>query len=153
MNNDLKRSPEERIIFLADDDPDDRELFMDALNDTFINTNLITANDGEQLIKLLNNSNILPDIIFLDLNMPLKDGFECLDEIKKSSKLKNIPVVILSTSNHSETITKVQNLGASNYISKPPTFEQLKSALRQILVNNWQTKTNPPKKNDFIIET
>ncbi|MEP7171012.1 MAG: response regulator [Bacteroidota bacterium] len=85
-------------ILLADDDADDRDLFKEAIEETKLNVNLDFAEDGKCLIDLLCNEKRLPDLIFLDLNMPYKTGMECLAEIRNNSTFKDIPVVIYSTS-------------------------------------------------------
>lgn len=86
-------------MLLADDDEDDCLFFKDAIEELPVNASLQTVNDGEQLMRMLNTKSMsLPDILFLDLNMPRKTGYECLSEIKLSEKLKTLPVVIYSTS-------------------------------------------------------
>src|SRR5688500_8306614 len=110
----------EKSIFLADDDADDCTLFKDALKEVCAGTKLTTASDGEELMDILIETvPPPPDVIFIDLNMPRKNGFECLEEIKHSQKLKNIPVVIFSTSSQQDTINKVYDQGAHYYICKP----------------------------------
>ena len=86
-------------ILLADDDTDDCIFFENALGELLLSTNLTTVHDGEQLMLLLTkNSTENFDVLFLDLNMPRKNGITCLDEIKHTDKLKSIPVIIFSTS-------------------------------------------------------
>src|SRR5450759_3766148 len=86
-------------ILLADDDTDDCFFFDKALRETPIATHLTIVHDGEQLMDYLSkNSEHLPDVLFLDLSMPRKTGFECLSEIKENKKLKDLPVVMFSTS-------------------------------------------------------
>ena len=86
-------------IQLADDDIDDRSFFEKALKEVSISNHLTTVNDGEHLMKYLaDNLEQLPNILFLDLNMPRKNGFECLVEIRENEKLKDLSVVIFSTS-------------------------------------------------------
>src|SRR4051794_29242611 len=88
-----------RHVLLADDDEDDCLLFKDALDELTLPVKLTITNNGEQLMQLLGDPNAaLPDIVFLDLNMPRKNGFECLTEIKESERLKQLPIVIFSTS-------------------------------------------------------
>ena len=123
-------------ILLADDDKDDRFFFEKALKEISILTNLKTVNDGEELMEYLgNNIEHLPDILFLDLSMPRKTGFECLTEIKENIKLKNIPIVVFSTSFSRDTIyemnlaNKLFELGAQNYIRKPGDFSQLRNII------------------------
>ena len=86
-------------ILLADDDYDDRLFFAKALNEIAIDTQLKTVNNGEELMDYLTeNCEHIPDILFLDLSMPRKTGFECLIEIKENEKMKSLPVVMFSTS-------------------------------------------------------
>ena len=103
MNNNSKK-----YIFLADDDEDDCMLFEDALREVNASTELATANDGVELMMLLGKTvPPPPDVIFLDLNMPKKNGFECLAEIRNSKQFKDIPVVIFSTTGEKEAIDKL----------------------------------------------
>ena len=123
-------------ILLAEDDKDDRFFFEKALKEISIPTNLNTVNDGEELMEYLDkNIEHLPDILFLDLSMPRKTGFECLIEIKENIKLKEIQVVVFSTSFSRDTIyekglsDKLLKIGAQNYIRKPSDFAQLKNII------------------------
>jgi len=121
-------------ILLADDDTDDCPFFKKALGELLISTNLTTVHDGEQLMQLLTNeTNELPDVLFLDLNMPRKNGFECLSEIKQNKKLKDLSLVMLSTSNSKDTISMVFKIGAHVYIHKPGDFAQLKQVIHHAL--------------------
>src|ERR1700761_8135544 len=92
-----------RTILLVDDDDNDREFFEDALKTIATDITLKIAGNGVEALDLLCNSTVLPDLIFMDLNMPLRNGYECLGDIKKNERLKNIPVVIFSTSLQGET--------------------------------------------------
>ena len=85
-------------ILLADDDSDDCLFFKDVLDELNLPTLLTTVHNGEQLMEVLLKSTELPDILFLDLNMPRKNGFECLSAIKQTKKLNQVPVIIFSTS-------------------------------------------------------
>jgi CheY-like chemotaxis protein len=121
-------------ILLADDDNDDCHFFKKALEDLLLPTNLTIVNDGEQLMKYLSrNYKNLPDILFLDLSMPRKSGLECLSEIKRDEKLKDLSLVMLSTSNSKETINNVFRIGARVYIHKPGDFAQLKQVIHHVL--------------------
>jgi CheY-like chemotaxis protein len=127
-----------KYIFLADDDEDDCMLFEDALREVSATTALRTANDGAELMDILENKiPPTPDVIFLDLNMPKKNGFECLAAIRNTDKLKNIPVVIFSTSGEEEAINKLYDQGANYYIKKPGSFPKLKMAIQRILAIDW----------------
>ena len=127
-------------ILLADDDIDDRSFFDKALREIPIANHLTTVNDGEQLMNyLIENSEHLPDVLFLDLSMPRKTGFECLSEIKENEKLKDLPVIIFSTSfprdiNYEQgLIDLLYQIGAQEYIRKPSQFSQFKTIIQQSL--------------------
>jgi CheY-like chemotaxis protein len=121
-------------ILLADDDTDDCLFFKDALEDMPVLTLFTAVHDGEQLMQYLNSETIkLPDILFLDLNMPRKNGFECLSEIKLNKDLKNIPVVIFSTSFEKEVVNQLYLNGAQYFIRKPSEFEQFKKIILHVL--------------------
>jgi CheY-like chemotaxis protein len=128
-------------ILLADDDTDDCSFFDKALKEIPITTDLKIVHDGEQLMTyLFENSKNLPDVLFLDLSMPRKNGFECLTEIKENIRLKDLLVVMFSTSfpqdrNYEENmITMLLNLGAYEYIRKPVDFAQLKQVIHNTLI-------------------
>lgn len=127
-------------IFLADDDEDDCMLFEDALKEVNGEADLTVINNGEELMKALNKRVLAgPQIIFLDLNMPRKNGFECLQEIRKSQKFKDIRVVILSTSSQAGSVNKAFEEGADLYVCKPGTFQLLKKTIGKVLSINWGT--------------
>ena len=98
-------------VLLADDDADDCKFFKDALEELSPNTQLTIVGDGDELMNFLNdavraeNFQPLPDVLFLDINMPRKNGFECLEEIKQNEKLKHLSVIMFSTSNSREKIS------------------------------------------------
>jgi CheY-like chemotaxis protein len=140
-------------VFLADDDPDDRFLFEDAFNEVARETQLVMANDGKELMEILDLTvPPPPEVIFLDLNMPLKSGFECLSEIRETNKLKNIPVVIFSTTSEKEYIDRVFQQGANYYLCKPPSFPKLKKAIAQVLAIDWSKQNGPTTRDKFVIQ-
>jgi CheY-like chemotaxis protein len=121
-------------ILLAEDDEDDRYFFEKALKELSIPTHLSAVADGEKLMDyLFENSNHLPDVLFLDINMPRKNGNECLLEIKHNEKLKNLPVVMFSTTNSWESINMLFKSGAHVFIHKPGEFAQLKEVINHAL--------------------
>jgi CheY-like chemotaxis protein len=139
-------------ILLAEDDDDDSMLFKEALNELATPTDLHRVKDGEELMSLLNQSTIkLPDILFLDINMPRKNGFECLMEIKNTENLKKIPVVILSTSSGKELVDKMYNAGANLYICKPNQFNHLKKIIEISISTNWSLYSPQPPIEKFMI--
>ena len=125
---------ETTTVYLADDDDDDCLLFGEALNEISLPTQLTTVHNGEQLLQLLESENSeLPHVLFLDLNMPRKNGQQCLEEIKQSEKLKKLKVVIFSTSFQQEVADRLYKNGALHYIRKPTDFAQLKNVIHQVL--------------------
>lgn len=135
-------------ILLADDDHDDRFFFAKALQEISISTEIHTVNDGEQLMEYLSlNETNYPDIIFLDLNMPRKNGFECLMELKDSSKLKSIYVIMFSTSfprdlkYEMDMINRLYKIGAQDFIRKPSDFMQLKQVINMAITKAISIKT------------
>lgn len=135
-------------ILLADDDQDDCLFYNQALRELDSNTTLTTVNDGEALMEWLENTTAdLPDILFLDINMPRKSGTECLAEIKQTEKLKNLPVIMFSTLNDPLKIKFHFKVGANVFIRKPSNFTQLKEVIfhaipisTETLFSNSETK-------------
>jgi CheY-like chemotaxis protein len=139
-------------IILADDDPDDLELFKDAIQEICPKMTVRVAEDVLQLSELLNDAHFaLPDIIFLDLNMPGKSGKEYLPEIRNDSRLKDIPVIIYSTSVNTKDIRDAYSLGANLYIRKPTTYSHLLCILQKALSINWPRHTAPSPEENFVL--
>ena len=139
-------------VLLADDDEDDRNFFKDAFGEIKINTDVKLVNDGVELMEYLNQPDIvLPHILFLDLNMPRKNGLECLSEIKKIERLKQIAIAIYSTSASDSDIEETFVKGANIYIKKPNDFEALKKTLSIVTTLNWQYHTNSLNKETFLL--
>src|ERR1017187_9307873 len=139
-------------ILLADDDTDDCIFFKKALAELVIPTSLIAVHDGEQLMHLLiNETPELPHILFLDLNMPRKNGFECLTEIKLSKKLKQLPVIVFSTSFEQEMVNMLYKNGAQYFIRKPSEFLQFKKIIQQALTLVVQGDISQPNSENFVL--
>lgn len=125
---------------MAEDDPEDRMLLEDAMEESRLNNPLRFVENGEELLDYLHHRGNfqdqkqypMPGLILLDLNMPKKDGREALKEIKKDERLRAIPVVALTTSSAEEDIQKTYKLGVSSYITKPVTFEGLVDVMKTI---------------------
>ncbi len=127
-------------VLLADDDLDDCLFFKTALDKFSIPTTLTSVNDGEQLMQYLTNDvkvqnvgRVLPDVLFLDINMPRKNGKECLAEIKQNIKLKDLPVIMFSTSYEKEVVNQLYTNGAQYFIRKPSEFSIFKKIIQQTL--------------------
>lgn len=137
-------------VLLADDDVDDRELFAEAIEESGAKVKLDFAEDGDQLLQKLENISQLPHLIFLDLNMPNKNGKECLAEIRRNEKLKDIPVIIYSTSSSDFDINETFEKGANLYISKPYSFKELVKIARQVLTIDWEYRKPGHSRAKFV---
>lgn len=139
-------------IMLADDDKGDCLLFKEALEELPLNTKLTTVNNGEDLIKAITKKDMkLPDVLFLDLNMPRKNGFATLGQIKRNTALQGLPVIVFSTASDLETVKKVYRDGAQYYISKPMEFNQLKKVIYESLTLITQKNMTLPSEEKFVI--
>ena len=139
-------------LLLADDDEDDFVFFKDALDDLPLSVALTIVSDGVELIDFLaRNANQLPDILFLDLNMPRKSGFNCLSEIKLIDKLKNLPVIIFSTSLDMNVVDLVYKTGAIYYIRKPGDFSKLKKVIFDAITFTFQNNFKQAARDSFIL--
>lgn len=150
LNLEIYTDIEKKNILLADDDADDCLLFLNALEEINIATNFIAVQDGEQLMKYLESADILPDIIYLDMNMPRKNGAVCLAEIKSDNRLKDIPIVIISTSLEPGLVEYLFVNGAHYFIRKPNAFSKLKFLLNNSIALLSQHLLQPDYKN-FIL--
>jgi CheY-like chemotaxis protein len=139
-------------ILLADDDIDDCLFFKEALGELGLSTHLTVVHDGEQLMQLLTNeTNQLRHVLFLDLNMPRKNGFECLSEIKLNKNLKQIPVIVFSTSFEQEVVNLLYKNGAQYFIRKPSEFSLFKKIIQQTLTIIAQENISQPRRENFVI--
>jgi CheY-like chemotaxis protein len=140
-----------RNILLADDDKDDGLLFQQILEEIPLSTQLATVNNGEQLMQLLNEKEQLPDILFLDLNMPRKNGFECLSEIKRTKKLQQLPVIIFSTSYEPAMVDLLYKNGAEYYIRKPNDFTRFKKIISEVLALTAPKDISQRTREKFVL--
>lgn len=142
------------VIMMADDDPDDRSMTKEALEENFLLNELRFTEDGAELMDYLKRrgkysnpeSSPRPGVILLDLNMPKKDGRECLKEIKSDDDLKSIPVIVLTTSKAEEDILRTYDLGVNSFVTKPVTFMELVEVMKN-LGNYWFDIVQLPKYN------
>ncbi len=139
-------------IFLADDDKDDRIFFSEALDEIPMKMETTEFPDGVGLMANLHSDKALPDVIFLDLNMPLMNGFECLSDIRQDEKFLDIPVIIYSTSFHPMEVERLEEMGATGYLKKPTSYNQLKTLVYKC-VNHIKDLSSPEvnKEQKFII--
>lgn len=139
-------------VVLADDDEDDRLFFKDAFEELKMQTKVDIYKNGVELMRALNCADsVLPNILFLDLNMPMKSGLECLKEIKSNPRFKDISIAIYSTSASEEDIEDTFVNGANIYIKKPNDFKVLKKILSDVVTLNWQYHTSRLNKDNFLL--
>jgi CheY-like chemotaxis protein len=125
-------------IFIADDDEDDRELFIESAREVDKSIKFVTAGDGQEALRILKDiHNPLPDYIFLDLRMPRIDGKQCLEQIKKDKRLSHIPVFIYTTSTDVKDSIALKENGAAHFISKPANPTEIYYILSMVLGEKW----------------
>jgi CheY-like chemotaxis protein len=130
-----------RRLFIIDDDVEDQEILMEAVREVDGSIQCYTATSGEVAIKQLEREVIvLPDLIFLDLNMPKLNGKQILKEIKNTRSLRPIPVIMYSTSFAPRDIEEIHNLGAAFHLLKPSRFDDLCRSLKSILAKDWRNR-------------
>ena len=140
-------------ILLADDDEADRLLFKEALQGLDMKLIVNTVNNGIELMAFLTEINAqLPHLIFLDLNMPLKNGVECLKEIRSHEKLKDISIAIYSTSDNEKDVEETFLNGANVYITKPNDFSILKQLLYKAVAATYLYQRNSFNKENFLLK-
>lgn len=124
-----------RNLLLIDDDTEDQEIFISAVGNVSDSIKCIAITDATVALQKLQASELSPDVIFLDLNMPIMSGQEFLSKLKKVEQLWSIPVIIFSTSASPETIAITKELGAANFITKPNSFNELVKILSALFTN------------------
>lgn len=139
-------------ILLADDDKADCILFKNALEELPVSAMLTIVHNGEQLIEEITKKGTkFPDVLFLNLNMPRKNGFASLGEIKRNTDLQKLPVIIFSTASDVETVKNVFRNAAHYYICKPTDFSQLKKVIYDALTLITKENNPLPLKEKFMI--
>lgn len=138
-------------ILLVEDDPGDVELIKESISNSKIKLKLNVANNGEEAISYLKNEGDYkdssePDLIILDLNLPLRSGMEVLEEVKADDNLKHIPVIVMTTSDQDTDIIKSYRLGANSYVTKPLGIDQFAKIVSSI-ENFWLTVVKLPKRS------
>lgn len=138
-------------ILLADDDADDRITFSDAFQELKIRNELTMFCNGDDLMNYLRSAVIdIPQLLFLDLNMPRRSGLDCLHEIRKDKRFKNISVAIYSTSSSENEIAKTFAGGANLYIKKPTDYTKLKKIISEVVLNSANPKKRRSRSSYFI---
>lgn len=138
----------EFIIFYTDDDEDDLSIFADAVKSLSKKIQLQTYNGGDKLLQAIQNPPPTPNLIFLDLNMPGKNGFDVLLELRTSETNNDIPVIIFSTSSEPAIIEKCRLLGANYFITKPVLMRDIIKSIEYALEVDWSEFV--PEKHNFV---
>jgi CheY-like chemotaxis protein len=127
------------LVIIADDDPDDQYFIRQAIMEVVIPSTIILVKNGLELMELLEGKGLYsdlppssPDLVIMDLNMPLLDGFGVLEKVRKTEHLKEIPIFVLSTSRFEYDQLKSLDYGANDFFSKPYHFDDLKQIIRDI---------------------
>lgn len=140
-------------IFLADDDHEDVQFFRDAVRDISDTIDITHGNNGRELLNFLESCE--PDcdrhVVFLDLNMPKMNGFECLSSIKAHHRLRQLPVVILSTSSDPRNIKLLYDMGAHHYVVKPFSYGELRNVLNKVLSIDLRSTAKRCEFEDFLV--
>lgn len=144
-----RSSAEQTHIILGEDDDDDYYVFSLAIAEIPFKVLLTRAEDGEKLLKLLDEKT--PDVLFLDLMMPCKDGHECLKEIRRNKKYDKLPIIIYSSLADLKNIEMCYRNGANLYAIKPSSYEDLKSILERILSVDWKKVLYFPSLSQFVL--
>jgi len=127
-------------VFYADDDEDDQQIFKEIVSDFYPDIQLWAQHNGAELLGQLGRCSELPAVIFLDLNMPVKNGLDTLAEIRSSAMWMDLPVIIFSTTSNPDIIARSKALGANLYVIKPTSYSVLKETLCTLLATDWSKK-------------
>jgi len=143
--------PEKLYILLAEDDQDDRRFFKTVFESLKIGHTLSMCEDGNELMAYLDDTYILPHILFLDINMPGKSGLECLKSIRADSRFRDMTIAMYSSFSSPATVEEAFILGANIFIRKPDNFDDLKKVLCDVTYINWQYVTDGLNRDNYMI--
>jgi len=139
-------------IVLADDDKDDCFLFNEVIEEIPLSIELTIVHDGVELMDYLSSApENLPHVLFLDLNMPRKNGTECLTAIRANANFSNLPIVMYTTSFDPHIVSNLYKKGAYYYLCKPSKFSKLKKVIHQVLSQIAQNQHTKPHKDEFVL--
>lgn len=137
-------------VLLADDDKEDIEVFQSALKATSVPTTLRVAHDGDELFVELNDT--VPNILFLDIDMPCKDGLSCIIEIRKNKRYDRMPVVMFTSHTAKSLIETAYRTGANQYMVKVPSLIKMTKQLNYLLSINWEKNIYYPPREEFVLD-
>ena len=147
----MQSTPAMTNVLLAEDDHDDVLIFELALEKLPISVELRNAEDGEKLLELLKE--MIPDILFLDINLPCKDGIACILEIRRNSDYNNLPIIMYTSFKSKKHIEECYKNGANFYIVKGTTINELAEKLQRIFSINWKNYMYYPPITEFLLES
>ena len=139
-------------VLLADDDADDHFIFNEAILQTKLPLELSYAEDGQKLLEVLEND-VIPDVLFLDINMPNVNGIECLKAIRSKPRFKNLPIIIYTTTDFKPNIDTCFEYGANLFVVKPNSFNDLVKIIEKLCTIEWTTTATTPTLNFFKYQT
>ena len=149
MNDNGYSQPTLKILLVEDDD-DDRLFFTEAVREISTSHELFFAKDCLELFSMLDEADTF-DLIFLDINLPVMNGRECLQQIKSSDKYKNVPVIIFTGSHAQSDVDFVYEHGAHYHVVKPYAHINYLASLKMVLEVNWKEKQAIPSREDFVV--
>lgn len=136
-------------VLMAEDDDEDFDLLTDAINELSIEVSLTRAENGDVLMKMLHRE--IPDMLFLDILMPCRDGKDCLREIRADKKFDNLPIIVYTSLKDIETEEFCYRKGTHLLVYKPHSFSELTGVVQRIFSLNWRKVRNFPKRSDFVL--
>lgn len=142
---------DKKLILLADDDQEDAEIFKEALEDIDCNYTLVHAETGAGVFDLLQKQQLKPDLIFLDLNMPVMNGWQCLAKLKNSTLFASIPVIIYTTSNNPRDYQIAIDLQAHGLICKPSNPQTLSKVLNIVMCRLGTNELKQSLKDAYLL--
>ncbi|MCD9015169.1 response regulator [Parachryseolinea silvisoli] len=145
-----KATPTETNVLLADDDDDDFLFFTLAVADTQIAVALTRVEDGEMLMKALEEN--IPDVLFLDLHMPCKNGWQCLREIRSNRRYDNLPIITYTSFDDLKNIDYCFREGANLYSVKATNLASLTEILKRVLSIEWKRTMYFPPRQEFVLQ-
>jgi len=138
-----------RNVLLAEDDDDDYELFVEVVKDLSLKIFLTRAENGDVLMRILHEK--VPDMLFLDIMMPCKNGKDCLLEIRAHKKFDNLPIIVYTSLRDFETIEFCYRRGTNLFVHKPYSYAELVGVIEQIFSINWREMRYYPKLSNFVL--
>jgi CheY-like chemotaxis protein len=135
-----------KTLFIVDDDEDDISLVKSAFLENNLTYDITSFGCGTDLIEHFDKEEYVPDLILMDLNMPKMNGFQTMEILRKSERLKHIPIIVFTTSGHSEEVMKSYRIGGNSFITKPSKYSELLILIQKLALYWFETVSLPPKK-------